>query len=278
MPASSNNALVQRKIYIGRGAKEPIAEDSETANALRADSKKAPYPSFFPHMILEPAISQWENPVRAQRQEDVLPLLASGTPTGDALKRSFNEGDKLYGMEKARKGHTQPRGRGGLGTPHPTVDSMNNALGVGRGGINIHERLDEETINYGVGLQSRSPDLTSKDSNVNFKEACKKAVEYITKDTDGFIHFELDKLDVAAVVTKKFDSITGSELRKIFREVVRAEWAGKHGQTRESRLDLDKIRFYMRGAVVPAPWEQEPELWREYKEHRMQVRDSHFGV
>lgn len=277
-PAGNNNALLQRKVYIGRGAKDPIAEDSETANELRADSKKAPYPSFFPHMILEPALKEWENPVRAARQEDVLPMLASGTPGGNALQESFREGDKLYGMEKARKGHTQPRGRKGIGTPHPTVDSMNNALGVGRGGINIHGRLDKETATYGAGLKARSPDLSSKDSNVNFKEACKKAVEYITKDTDGFIHFELDKLDVAAVVTKKFDSITGAELRKIFREVVRAEWAAKHGQTRESRLDLNKIRFYMRGTVVPAPWEQEPELWREYKEHRIRARDRHFGV
>ncbi len=272
------NGLVQRKIYIGRGAKDPIAEDGETANELRADAKKDPYPSYFPHMILEPALTEWENPVRAARQEDVLPMLAAGTPSGDALASSFREGDKLYGMEKARKGHTQPRGRKGIGTPHPTVDSMNNALGVGRGGINIHGKLDKETATYGEGLKARGPDLSSKDSNVNFKEACKKAVEYITKDTDGFIHFELDKLDVAAVVTKKFDSITGAELRKIFREVVRAEWATKHGQERESRLDLSKIRFYMRGAEVPAPWEQEPELWREYKEHRVRARDRHFGV
>ncbi len=278
VPASHHNALVQRKIYIGRGAKDPIAEDSDTANELRAESKKAPYPSYFLPAILEPALAAWENPVRAERQADVLPLLKDGTPVGDELQESFSEGDKLYGMEKARKGHTEPRGRKGIGTPHPTVDSMNNALGVGRGGINIHEGLDEETATYGAGLKSRGPDLSSKDSNVNFKEACKKAVEYITKDTDGFIHFELDKLDVAAVVTKKFDSITGAELRKIFREVVRAEWAGKHGQTRESRLDLNKIRFYMRGAEVPAPWEQEPELWCEYKEHRMRARDRHFGV
>lgn len=272
------NALVQRKIYIGRGAKDPIAEDSDTANKLRADAKKDPYPSYFPHMILEPALTEWENPVRAARQQDVLPMLVAGTPSGDELQDSFREGDKLYGMEKARKGHTQPRGRKGIGTPHPTVDSMNNALGVGQGGIRIGEKLDEETANYGVGLKARSPDLSSKDSNVNFKEACKKAVEYITKDTDGFIHFELDKLDVAAVVTKKFDSITGAELRKIFREVVRAEWATKHRQERESRLDLSKIRFYMKGAVVDAPWVQEPELWREYKEHRVRARDRHFGV
>jgi len=274
------NRLVQRKIYIGRGAKDPIAEDSDTANELRADAKKDAYPSYFPHMILEPALTEWENPVRAARQEDVLPMLVAGTPSGDALASSFREGDKLYGMEKARKGHTQPRGRmkKGIGTSHPTVDSMNNALGVGGGGINVHEGLDKETATYGAGLKARGPDLSSKDSNVNFKEACKKAVEYITKDTDGFIHFELDKLDVAAVVTKKFDSITGAELRKIFREVVRTEWATKHGQERENRLDLSKIRFYMKGAVVDAPWVQEPELWREYKEHRMRARDRHFGV
>lgn len=276
----NNRPTVQRKIYIGRGAKDPIAEDGDIANELRAEAKPPAVPVFFPHMILEPAITEWENPVRVERKEEVIPSLQTWIPAGDDLKGSFKKGDKLYGMEKARKGHTNPRGGGGLDESfkHPTIDSMNKALGVGKGRIHVHEGLDEETAKYGEGLSTRDPDLSSRDSNVNFKEACKKAVEYITKDADGYIHFELDKLDVAAVVTKKFDSITGSELRKIFREVVRDEWAKKHDQERESRLDLSKIIFYMRGNKVPPPWEQEPELWQEYKERRMRVRDKHFGI
>lgn len=69
---------------------------------------------------------------------------------------------------------------------------------------------------------------------MNFKEACKNAVEYITKDAKGYIHFEFDKLDVAAVVTKKIDGITGVELRKIFSEVVR-EMSGQKNMIRNER-------------------------------------------
>ncbi|WP_417910162.1 DUF4157 domain-containing protein [Candidatus Electronema sp. PJ] len=275
---------IQRKVYIGKGSTEPIEENGKVANELRAEADNNIYPVYMKNAILNPAISTWEIPVRVAKQSDVLPFLKNQPTFDRELSSSFKKGDKLYGMEKARKEHTDPRrgeGRGeGLSNKfdHPTVDSMNKALGVGFGKIDLLKAADKETANYAKGLIKRNPDLSSKESNVNFKEACKKAIEYITKDTDGFIHFELDKVDLAAVVTKKFDSITGAELRKIFREVVRAEWAEKNGQKRASRLDLNKIKFYMKGKEVAAPWDQEPELWAAYRNHRIKVRDRHYKI
>lgn len=91
------------------------------------------------------------------------------------------------------------------------------------------------------------------------KKSCKAAVSYTTRVRECTVHFELEGIDMGAVVGKRDAGgwgITGAELRYIYRQVNRA--------AEESEVDLERVRFYLRGVPVAPPWETEPALWARY--------------
>lgn len=94
-------------------------------------------------------------------------------------------------------------------------------------------------------------------SNYEWRRVSKRLIDYIMF-TPNNVFFALDGLDVPGVVAKKLNpdgdkSITGSELRKIYRIALK-----------NPGLINRHIIFVNHGQRVPPPWVSDPALWAAY--------------
>ncbi|MFC0234451.1 hypothetical protein ACFFIF_10645 [Vagococcus entomophilus] len=105
-------------------------------------------------------------------------------------------------------------------------------------------------------LKYFQPNLSEELANTIVKKGCKLGLELARERNDLKIWFVLDAIDFKSIVFKSGDfkeSITGSELRYIYR----------------NREDLEgQVVFYKDKKIVPAPWHENPSLWKKYDVNR----------
>jgi hypothetical protein len=199
---------------------------------------------------------------------------SSRRPKNEAVA-AFSGRDKAYGLEKPREKHIA----GLVGTEHPTIDLINNKLGMGLALQGLHTITDAEAAAYAEWLYVHpryNPVKAVRDAHEDalggrtthgksaetIKKSCKAAIEYTTQHEKSTVHFELDGIDFGAVVGKRDAGgwgITAAELRYIYRQVLQLQ-SSRGG----AAVDLARIKFYLRGVEVEAPWITEPELWAKY--------------
>ncbi|EBV3280433.1 hypothetical protein DOH34_25160 [Salmonella enterica subsp. enterica serovar Wangata] len=129
-------------------------------------------------------------------------------------------------------------------------------------------KLEKELIKIDEGkLNDDSLRRLNKEFYNIIKRGCKAGIMSVPLDgSKHHIHFSLDGIDMDSVVTKNssyskigMPSYTGVELRCAYR----------------LRDQLkDKLHFYENGLEVSAPWEKNPELWREYISKGTQKKGS----
>lgn len=276
--SAAGGAPVQRLVYIGAGSKTPVKEKDISAgtwsNLASKDSNGMPL-----DQLLKALLDDVDSPLRVASEADLeAELMTYGLTHGDAVQKTFRKGDKLYGREKARK---LERGRIKNDGGYLTADDMHNELGVSSGRdietSKLDEKKDPELHGYGTWLASdddrRPHHDASRPGNREYqsiKSGCKAMITYNTKarKEPKVIHFLLDAVDLAKVVTKTdfqprstLKSYTGAELRFMYRQYL----AQLHDL--EPDADLSQIKFYWEGEEVDPPWIAESELWAEYRAH-----------
>ncbi|MDB0034747.1 hypothetical protein N9E78_00325 [bacterium] len=102
-----------------------------------------------------------------------------------------------------------------------------------------------------------------------WKKGSKLGIKLVLDSPNLKLHFVLDRLNIEDIVNKvkgvevelrgTGESITASELRYLYRQ-------------RELPQFGEKVIFYNKGQVVPAPWVTSPEVWASYQPKWVQLR------
>lgn len=236
-----------------RSAKDPLVE-SYDARRLREQLQKTEEDSSYPETP-----SEGSSAGQVSDPEDK-------TPPADFKVRKMPEfSDKLYGLEEVRK--EVKRGiREFPGADPLTIDEYNRLIDASTPGAKplnmaledyptaraFAEFLDREAV------YKKAPSLkfwvTESDRGARTRRACKLGIKFCV-ERGIKIYFVLNGLDeggMRQVIAKTPPgSFTNSELRYIFRN-------------KDNPLFKENIIFFRDGKIVPAPWETDSGLWREY--------------
>lgn len=93
-------------------------------------------------------------------------------------------------------------------------------------------------------------------------QLCKLAPVFITTKMKGKIHFLLTGIDIPRALNKRGISITGSELRSIYRNRFNDSIIDRIIFWKQSENPYNKDKIYIK---VAAPWITNPKLWNKYK-------------
>lgn len=293
-----SNKVIQRFLYIGKGVTEKVSPDfyviDEDEDDYDGPWKKNALISFLDNIKKAGLFNYFTNNILKQRSYQ-LRLDAWEQLTVDRIREhkrneesepikieDFNSPlDKLYGIHDVRsvvnsEGY-QEETRTNVGRAPQieklnstsltdnfiTIDVLNNALGITTGDRRIYDSgsLQGEVKKYHDFL-SQHPLYTPAFKNVanDVKKSCKAGIVF-TNINNGIIHFELSGIDMAKVVTKEDSSITGSELRSIYRII-------NYGGKSDCTFNPDKVKFYLKGNLVQSPWDSDPDLWAKYLSKR----------
>lgn len=293
----SHGSTIQRYLYAGKGSTKPVPQDSffideDDAKAivplnvveriweeLGGEEKK--YRDFFKIEILTQRafplrINSWDELTAARIKQFYAQEMEAGLIK--EMSHNFKPGDKLYGIHDVKAG-MGVTARPNVGrAPHTSelynllthagkekhviIDTINNVLGISAAKSPDTKSIsDAEALEY-LEFISHHPRYGPKfkDANEDIKKSCKAALEYTTTVKKSTVHFELSGMDLAQIVAKTDKSVTGAELRSIYRRVVRQKGKGD-----SPGIHPDNVRFYKFGKEVPAPWISDPELWQAYK-------------
>lgn len=184
----------------------------------------------------------------------------SAAPHRRQLPDSFRPGDRLYGLDAARR-EIQAVLEAHLSDPAAqsdvTLERINARLGISTppGGswrlpepAQTRHATDRAFVEYlrAHAKQSAKP-ADGEDANARIRRATKRSIDF-TVERGGTVHFILDGIALEAVAQKRnhghegWKDVTGSELRYLYRN--RERFAGR-------------VLFYREGSEVPAPWEGE---------------------
>ncbi len=271
-------ALLQRHLYKGADTKTgklvDKVQDLPTAAtmSLRSTHKGPVAEAVLEHAVTSPDVEQpvpdqhWDNP---KFWDYYIGMLLERVD----LVASFKPGDKLYGVTEARESVQNMLEKKKL--PHPTIDTINNALGVAGGKVTTTGK-DTPADEYAAwldktgerDLRAAAPDSTEMWTNI--KRSCKAAIVYTT-GTSARIHFELAGLNLKNVLEERTADedarrITGVELRSIYRSFFRQ--ANSLPEVASRKVNLANVIFYLNGKPVDPPWKwpHAEAVWKEYGE------------
>lgn len=91
--------------------------------------------------------------------------------------------------------------------------------------------------------------------------ACKGGIEYTTKNGND-VHFVLDKFDPKYLLEdlrkpNEERGVTGKEMKYLYRN-------------KKKKNIQNNVKFWKDGALTQAPWETDPEPWKQYDKYRKQ--------
>lgn len=250
---------------------DPVVQSLFKAwNGLSKDNK-GKLKSILRERTFTLRLRDWSE-LKDQRLEQYEKEEALARPDSE-LAKSFKPGDKMYGIhEMKERPNVGRKPQMNMienllsqypGKAHILVDTINNTLGISsKTAVESSNITDQEALSYLKFIESH-PRYGPKfqDEKTDIKKSCKAALEYNTTVTGNTVHFELSGIDMAQVVSKTDKSVTGSELRSLFRQAMRK--APKNGSP---GVSLQNVKFYMFGKEVKPPWVTEPELWAQYGE------------
>ena len=266
--------LVQRHLLVGasedKARRVELMKDLPDAARRTLDAQGPVAEAVLEHQVTSSTISQfipekfWTNPgFWAHYIGQIVQQLEVTT--------GFKADDKLYGVKEARAAIQTVLEK--QGTKHPTIDTVNNALGVLGGNVQPTGK-DTAADAYAAWLtgdaeRELGPVDMSGDMWTNIKRSCKAAIVYTTSKKGADIHFELAGLNVKSVLEeRKADKedrrITGIELRSIYRSFFRQ--ANALPEVASRKVDLTHVTFYLNGKKVDPPWTwpEGKEAWEEY--------------
>ena len=195
-----------------------------------------------------------------------------------SLRKNFKPGDLLYGVENDRATYyamvtllggyfiTADRYNKLAVEPHLDHDGDFEEDSAGAA-----SRLAEATATHGLTARDLqrvasystfllhhprySPVLDGGkgfEDEKKIRRACKAAIDYITSRQGRRLHFLLDSLDMNRIINKTDTSMTGSELRYIYRRWSRS-------------ADVQKrVWFYRNSVQVDPPWVTHRSAWDAY--------------